>query len=387
MTAEGGRMRQVFAAGVVGLILFEIANVYFVMPMPGSQRMTSIGVAFLLYRWRWVVRAVLATMVAAGATSVWRTAGPRKWLAPASLVAVGAVSYVTNIRLAADHLFRQPTVLNMQSAAHNRVARNRLVVGLEINGEARAYPLRFIGYHHQVLDSVGGQRVLISYCTVCRTGRVFAPIVDGRAETFRLVGMDHFNAMLEDRTTGSWWRQANGEAIIGPRRGATLPELPRLQVTLGHWLALHPGTLIMQGDPAFTDEYAKDYSFERGTSRKRLTGTDTASWRDKSWVVGVTVNRRSKAYDWNRLRRERIVNDEVGGTPIVLVLDADDASFYAMERPDLVTRFNLRGDSLVADGRAYALNGSGTPSALKPINASQEFWHSWRTFQPSTERY
>jgi hypothetical protein len=199
--------------------------------------------------------------------------------------------------------------------------------------------------------------------------------------------MDHFNAMLEDRATGSWWRQANGEAITGARRGETLAELPRLQVTLKEWLALHPASLVMQGDPKFADEYAKDYAFERGTSRKALTGTDTASWRDKSWVVGVTLDDRSKAYDWNRLARERVVNDAVGATPIVLVLAADGQSFYAYRRPDPATRFILRHDSLVAGTRTYALNGRGAADSLTSVNASQEFWHSWREFQPRTERY
>lgn len=284
-------------------------------------------------------------------------------------------------------MFLQPTVLNMQPVAHNTVKLNRLVVGVNINGDARAYPLQFIGYPHQVLDSVGGKKVLVSYCTVCRTGRVFAPVIAGRHETFRLVGMDHFNAMLEDRTTGSWWRQANGEAITRKLKGTTLPEIPRIQVTLEQWLALYPNSLIMQADPAFTDEYAKSYAYERGWSKRQLTGTDTASWHDKSWVVGVTVNGRSKAYDWNRLCREKVVNDSVGSTPVVVVLGPDGVSYFAFQRPTAATRFALRGDSLVADGRAYALSGNGDAGRLEPVNASQEFWHSWRTFQPATEKY
>jgi hypothetical protein len=380
-------MRRLFIAGVIGLILLEIANVYFIMPMPGSQRMRSVDAAYLIYQWRWPLRLVFGVLALAGAIPTWRSLGRRRWLVPASLVLVAAAAYVFNFRMAADQMFRQPTVLSMQPAEHNKVPKNRLVVGVELNGDARAYPLQFIGYHHQVRDMVGGQPVLVSYCTVCRTGRVFAPIIAGRQETFRLVGMDHFNAMLEDQTTGSWWRQANGEAITGTRKGTTLPEIPRLQVTLKEWLALHPKSLIMQGDTAFAEEYAKDYAFERGTSRKKLTGTDTLSWRDKSWVVGLTVNRRSKAYDWNRLRRERVVNDEVGGTPVLVVLGTDNASFFAYERPDAQTRFSLRGDSLVAPGRAYALSGRGPSGALKPLNPSQEFWHSWREFQPATDRY
>jgi hypothetical protein len=380
-------MRKAFILGVVGLIVFELANVYFIMPFPGSQRMRSVEVAHLLYTARWWVRLAFGAMLLLGAPAAWRTPGWRKWLTPASLFVTAAVMYMTNFRMAADRMFLQPTKLVMQPAARNSVALDRLVVGIDIAGDARAYPLQFIGYHHQVRDRVGGVEVLVSYCTVCRTGRVFAPVIDGKLESFRLVGMDHFNAMLEDHSTGTWWRQANGEAVVGSLKGASLREIPSLQVTLRQWLDLHPMSLVMQGDSAFTEEYAKDYAFERGTSRRKLTGTDTLSWRDKSWVVGLTVNGRSKAYDWNQLRRERLIHDVLAGVPVLLVLASDSASFFAFERPNADLRFELRGDSLEASGERYALNGRGPSGALKTMSASQEFWHSWRTFQPATERY
>jgi hypothetical protein len=381
-------MKKLFFLGVLGLVLFELANVWFIMPLPGSQRMRSIDAAYLLYSWRWLARALFGSLVVLGAPAAGRARGWRKWLVPASLAMAGFVTWAVNFRMGADHLFLQPTALVMQPPERNSVAGDRLVVGIEINGDARAYPLQFIGYHHQIRDTVGGQAVLVSYCTVCRTGRVFTPVVDGKPETFRLVGMDHFNAMFEDHTTRSWWRQANGEAITGSRKGTRLPELPSVQLTLTQWLTLHPRSVVMQGDPVFAAQYEKDYSFERGTSRKLLTGTDTLSWREKSWVVGVTAHERSKAYDWNRLRRERVVNDDVGGTPIVLVLGADGASFFAFARPGQSTRFTLRADSLVTPGgQAYALSGRGASGTLAPIAASQEFWHSWRTFHPETERY
>ncbi len=379
-------LRKGFFVGVVGLLLLEIANVYFIMPMPGSQRMRSIDYAYLIYGWRWPLRALFGTLLIAGFLPAFRARGLMRVLSPVSLLVLTAVTYAFNFRMSADHMFLQPSVLVMAPSAKNTVALDRLVVGIEQRGEARAYPLQYIGYHHQVRDSVGGQPILVSYCTVCRTGRIFTPAVNGVPETFRLVGMDRFNAMFEDATTGSWWRQANGEAITGPRTGTMLPELPTRQVTLRQWLALYPGSLIMQADPAFADKYSKDYEYERGTSRKELTGTDTASWQEKSWVVGLTVNNASKAYDWNRLRRERVVEDEVGGTPIVLVLSPDSVSFFAFVRPDAATRFTLRGDSLVTATATYALSGRGANGNLTPLNASQEFWHSWRTFQPNTTR-
>ncbi|HEX7937806.1 MAG TPA: DUF3179 domain-containing (seleno)protein, partial [Gemmatimonadaceae bacterium] len=95
----------------------------------------------------------------------------------------------------------------------------------------------------------------------------------------------------------------------------------------------------------------------------------------------------SKAYDWNRLKRERALNDVVGGTPIVIVLAADSASFFAFQRPDTATRYAVRGDSLVTKGAAFAIDGRGKRGNLTPVKASQEFWHSWRTFHPGTRTF
>jgi len=380
-------MKKIFYLGIGLLALFEAANVFFIMPMPGSQRMRSIDLAYLLYSWRWLFRAVSLVMIGAGAMSAFRTAGRRKLVPSMSLVVAALLVYATNFKMAADHMFVAPKSVVLLPADRSKVDTARLVVGIEIDGESRAFPLQFIGYHHQVRDTVAGKAVMVSYCTVCRTGRVFSPVVDGRSENFRLVGMDHFNAMFEDATTHSWWRQANGEAIVGPDKGKLLPEIPSRQVKLAEWLREHPNSLIMQADSALATNYSKDFDFETGKSRKSLTGTDTVSWHNKSWVVGITVNGESRAYDWNRLRREGVVNDVLGGKPIVVALASDSASFSAFIRPAQATRFSIRRDSLVAGTVAYAFSGQGPNGALERVSASQEFWHSWKTFQPATTRY
>jgi len=45
-------MKKLFYLGITLLVLFELANVFFIMPMPGSQRMSSIDLAYALYSWR-----------------------------------------------------------------------------------------------------------------------------------------------------------------------------------------------------------------------------------------------------------------------------------------------------------------------------------------------
>lgn len=380
-------MKVWFVVGAVLLVLFEIANVYFIMPFPYSQQWQTIGLAYWLHSLRWPIRVACALIVALGATSIVQGAVWLRAAALLSLVAVGVVVYQANYVMAADAMFLQPATVTMARGEQNVVEPARIVIGIELNGEARAYPVQFIGYHHQVRDVVGGTPVMVTYCTVCRTGRVYSPIVDDRPETFRLVGMDQFNAMFEDATTGSWWRQATGEAIAGPRTGARLRDISSQQMRLAQWIALHPQTLIMQADPALRDQYDSGFDYEHGTSRSTLTGTNPDSWQRKSWVVGVTINGASRAYDWNRLRKERVVNDELGGTPIVLVLAPDNDSFAAFARPNAQTRFVLDGSRLIGGDLSYDLSGRGDGQSLTRIPASQEFWHSWQSFQPATDTY
>jgi hypothetical protein len=376
-------MKKIFWFGLTGLLLFEIANVYFIMPMPGSQQMNSIDLAYFLYKWRWIFRGLFAAMIFIG---LFRTTWKRKWLLIFPIAIVAAVIYMANFVMAADAMFRQPKQLLLVSAESNKVDSNRLVIGVSINGEAKAYPIQFLGYHHHIQDTVGGKPIMVTYCTVCRTGRVFEPVVNGKKEKFRLVGMDHFNAMLEDATTKSWWRQVTGEAIAGKLKGQQLSEVFSTQTSLAEWLALNPSSLVMQVDSAFIKSYDTTMKYESGASKSKLTGTDSLSWKDKSWVIGVKAGNERKAYDWNQLKKDRLIQDKIGITPVLLVLSKDDKSFFVFERPDESANFSMTNDIIFLNNKQFRIDGKGidTTFSLKPLPASQEFWHSWRTFNPGT---
>ncbi len=379
-------MKKYFYLGLLGLLLFEIANVYFIMPMPGSQRMNSIDAAYFLYQWRWAFRILFGGMLLYG---FFKANWKRKWLPVSALLIVAVVIYFVNFKMAADHMFYQPQTLVMQNAAGNKVDSQRLVIGVVMNNQAKAYPIRMIGYHHLVPDTVGGKPLLITYCTVCRTGRVFEPMINGQQEKFRLVGMDHFNAMMEDITTKSWWRQATGEAIKGKLKGQKLPDVLSTQTSLAEWLSLYPNSLVMQEDPAHKNDYDTTFKYESGKSKSMLTGTDSLSWKEKSWVVGIETGGQSKAYDWNQLKANRLIEDNIAGKPIALVLANDNKSFFAFEKPAATSTVSLVKDSVLVNGQPYRLNGNsfaGT-NGLKRIPAYQEFWHSWKTFHPATAVY
>ncbi len=181
--------------------------------------------------------------------------------------------------------------------------------------------------------------------------------------------MDHFNAMFEDATTKSWWRQVNGEAIAGSLKGEVLPEVESSQLSVKKLFELYPKALVMQVDDASKTNYDSLGKFEHGKSKGDLTRTDSASWNDKSWVVGLQVGTASKAYDWNKLRKMRIINDKVGDTPVLLALSSDNQSFVAFERAD-DQLFELRNDSLIGSDKRFNFLGAG-PSTTQPLKENK----------------
>lgn len=377
-------MKKLFYFGLLFLGLFEILNVYFIMPMPGSQRMDSIGIAYFLYSYRWVFRIVFGLMILAGSVSAFKS--KRAWIPVVAILPVLLIVYNFNFQMTADHMFLQPEQLVFNSRAETILNDSSVVIAVANGQEAKAYPVRYILYHHQVRDTIGGKPIMVTYCNVCRTGRVFEPVVNGKPENFRLVGMDHFNAMFEDKTTGSWWRQVTGEAITGELKGEMLPEVESNQYTLGKFFLLHPFGKVMQAELVSKENYDTLGRFEKGRTKGKLTKRDSLSWKDKSWVVGVDVKGKTKAYDWIQLQDKKVINDNIGSTPVAVAVSSDSQSFVAIER-SADEEFIVRNDSLISSKNKFDFVGHGANNNATVLKSYQEFWHSWKQFHPQTEAY
>jgi hypothetical protein len=381
---------------IVGLFLFiaiEVLRIYFLMPFPGSQRSETIEIAYFLHQNIFYFRtiALLILVVPAVQFFIYGSA-TSKWYVG---IAIGIALYVflmANYKLQADKMFYQPNMKVFTSARDTRISPNQLVIGVTLNGESKAYPIEIIGYHHQIRDTVGDQPVMVTYCTVCRTGRVYKPIVNGKEETFRLVGMDHFNAMFEDETTGSWWRQANGEVVAGALKGTRLEEVFSQQATLRSWLDAHPFSKVLAADTTFNEEYEGLEDFDEGRTEGPLQKRDSLSWNDKSWVVGVKLNNSARAYDWNELLLDKVVNDTLAGQNILVAIENDSTTFHVWKSDTLT--FSADSGGLTDDNthsfwnwKGEAVSGVLTGAKLQAVQSYQEFWHSWKSFNKKTTRY
>jgi hypothetical protein len=386
----------VLVTAFIALFALEILRIYFIMPFPGSQQANTVEFAFWLHNNIFWIRMCLLLVLVYSMWHVFKT--PNKVLKSVSLLLLliyGVLFFMANYKLQADKMFEKLKQNSFASIITNKVKLNKLVIGVSLNGEAKAYPLQQIGYHHQVLDTVGGIPIMVTYCTVCRTGRVFSPIVNGKPEVFRLVGMDHFNAMFEDASTKSWWQQATGVAVAGKLKGTKLSEIPAEQSTLGVWLSKYPTAYILQENKTYAPEY-KDLAFyDDGTIESGLEKRDSASWKPKSWVIGIKHQNIAKAYDWNILIKKRIIEDSISDLKLLITLQKDKASYHIFNRnvSTKTLNFNILNNNKLLDmqtkstwnNTGLCISGPLKGMRLLTVQAYQEFWHSWKNFNPKTQ--
>jgi hypothetical protein len=143
-----------------------------------------------------------------------------------------------------DHPRFQP------ASSVNWLAPQEPVVAIELNGDARAYPVQIFIWHEIVNDAVGGVPVTVTYCPLCNTGIAFKrPTIDGKLLDFGTSGkLYNSNLVMYDRQTNSYWPQALGEAVTGPLTGTKLQLVPVQLVAWRDWRAAHPGGKVLSRD-------------------------------------------------------------------------------------------------------------------------------------------
>ena len=136
------------------------------------------------------------------------------------------------------------------------------VMTLEIEGAARAYPLRIMIWHEIVNDTLTGQPVAVTYCPLCNAAIVFDRVIDGSETTFGTTSkLRNSDLIMYDRETDSWWQQFTGEAIAGSRTGTQLDVIPSRLESWQSFQNRHPdGEVLVPNTPGFRDYGRNPYA-------------------------------------------------------------------------------------------------------------------------------
>jgi len=206
------------------------------------------------------------------------------------------------------------------------------VMGISINGDARAYPIKILNWHEIVIDKIGGLPVMITFCPLCGTGMVFDRRIKGKEYTFGVSGLLYQSDMLfYDHQTESLWSQIEGRAVTGKMSGAKLKLFTSLNTTWGYWRKKHPGAKALTTDTGHDRDYTRDPYANYNKSQALMFPVLKADRRynPKDTVIGVKVNGETKAYFFSDLKSlETPLNDTVGGDRVLVYFDKETSTAF-----------------------------------------------------------
>ncbi len=219
-----------------------------------------------------------------------------------------------------------------------------LVFGVEINGDARAYPLRIMGWHEMFNDVIGGVPVALAYCTLCGAGILFETQVEGRATPFVFGSsglLYRSNKLMFDRETRSLWNQFTGEPVTGPlaHSGIALKIRPTTITVWSDWRARHPQTRVLSLETGHIRDYDSGVAYRDYFASPDLmfpTLTDQTRLHQKARIYGLRTAGGAKAWPLTAFASEPVINDRVGFTNVVLIGGAKTQTVRAYARGELV---------------------------------------------------
>lgn len=280
------------------------------------------------------------------------------------------------------------------------------VVGVELDGVARAYPLAVLNWHEIVNDEFDGRPAVVTYCPLCGSAVVADGVAGGEPTYFGVSGLLWMSdlVMYDDRTN-SLWSQVLATAIRGELTGETLSLLPSTISTWGEWRAAHPETEVLVPPPVsgtIRGRQTRRYDVNPYTSYQQSSDigigfNDAADDRlhPKASVVGVAADGVARAYPLDAVESAGVVNDTVGDLSVVVAASAGGSLVAYVRLVDGETvEFDRDGSVLVAAGSRWdlltgrALDGPHEGAVLTRANdRSPMFWFAWADFNPETEIY
>ncbi len=293
------------------------------------------------------------------------------------------------------------------------------VVALEINGDARAYPLDIMIWHELVNDTVGGVPVSVAYCPLCNSVTVYEREIDGQVLDFGVSGLLYNSSLvMYDRQTETLWSHFTGQPLYGALSAAELVSIPATIVGFGTWQAENPDGLVLNRQtgetrnyganpyPGYDDVNASPFLFEG-----EVDGRFTAMTR----VVGVENDEGTvaAAFPLLELREAGVATSSLGDEPVVAFwvpgsvsalddrqvsggVDVGATGVFSPEVDGQSLTFSSSTDADggvtitdVETGSMWNIFGEATDGELAGTQLEQfihidTFWFAWIAFHPDS---
>lgn len=283
------------------------------------------------------------------------------------------------------------------------------------NGIARAYPLAIMTRHEIVNDEIDGLPIAVTYCPLCNSGIVFERHIEGVTIRLGVSGLlRNSDMVMWDDVSQTWWQQFTGEGIVGEYAGETLTMLSSAMVGFGAFVEQYPEGEVLTRESGYgTNRYGSNpyFGYDSTTQPFLFTGElDTRLPATERVLAGV-IGGEPIAYPFTVLAVVKVINDGVGGKPVVAFWQSgatsalDDSTIDASRDVGMAMLFNATLDNVTYTFRydrgqilddqtnsvwnvfGAAIEGELAGAQLRQELAAPHFWFAWAAFKPDTRIY
>lgn len=291
---------------------------------------------------------------------------------------------------------RGPDMISASRAGY--LSDSDVVFGIEINGDARAYPKRILAWHEMFVDTVGGVDIAGVYCTLC--GTVIPYKTNFKGKNYQL-GTSGFlyrsNKLMYDRETQSLWNTLKGEPVIGPLagKGIQLEHLSVVTTTWGEWRRRHPDTQVLSTRTGHRRDYGEGVAYNDYFSTDRLmfnTPFDDTRLKNKQEVLALRfagAPGQQLAIDTDFLNRNPVYENRIGAQSFVVLTDRSGANRVYDNKTVKFVSFDGDRTALDSNGNSWDLTEdtltSETGETLARLPYHRAFWFGWHAAFPETK--
>lgn len=329
------------------------------------------------------------------------------WLIPSNLVVSGGVGKDGIPSL------NNPETISADKADY--ITDEDLVVGIVVNGQARAYPHAILDWHEVINEDFPNKPLNISYCPLTGTAIVYERIINQRKLNFGISGfLYNSNLIMFDRETDSHWTQMRLQCDQGELVGTKLKVYPSIETSWGAWKKLYSNTAVLSTNTGFNRNYNSGgsvYAME-GYADLNSQPWFIITFRDdrlppKQRVHGIIFgegpdNYQTRVYLIDKNKEKRIINDSIANNPVLIIDDGMDNFVISYSRQVNGTTLSFTFENKIdtfpftlkdnETGSSWNLLGEAIEGPLKGERLEKTlsynaYWFAWGTFFVGADIY
>ena len=294
---------------------------------------------------------------------------------------------------------RNPEMIPAEQASY--LQGSNIVFGVEINGDARAYPKRILAWHEMFTDTFGkgdnSEPIAGVYCTLCGTVIIYKTRHKGVDHQLGTSGfLYRSNKLMYDQETSSLWNTVRGEPVLGPLvdQGIALEHLSVVTTTWDEWQRRHPNTSVLSLRTGHNRDYGEGVAYQEYFSTDRLmfnTPFSDKRLKNKREILALRfpgAPNKQLAIDTEFLAERPVFYDQVGQQKFVVLTDKSGANRVYDPADIKIERYDGLDTAIDSNGKSWrvteqALIAEGQ-QALGRLPYHRAFWFGWHAAYPET---